>query len=513
MSGANRVWAGAALWLLAAACAPSDESDIFTEVIPLARGEFYQLSWSGTQQERFWVMAQAGTPAKPSGAIMLISPENAEPCRLDGAPGTRYLRPLQPRTAGKYVVGSPSPARVFMFGGVDADGVGTLDFADIHCQRQAFSVPDVRDLWYLMSPDQTTLSVAVRTRDDALDFVDPWKGERRTVAQGVTALATYDTGETLIENGRLVQRDRRGQELLRRGKAVTDFWHLGGQGDVAYRDGRALHVRRDGAEKRLSDDGCDVGTLDPFVPGALVFNAPCVEDEPRALHVAVGDQIHRYAEGVSALFAETGLLLYTKDQDDSTQLWLVRSGMPSQPQMIAELPQCSLSDVGSLGPGRLFLKANMPDETITVWQLELSQKPVLTPLASGLLGLSATSNAFAILTADAELLVSDRPDASRVSWRVPNARRSRYTFMFSGKTTALAYLSNVDEETRLGRLELHFLSGQHYVLGDDVREFQQVWWPERGILFAAGGEKAGVYFARVDIPCESASETAWACGF
>ena len=474
MPGENRLWVLGGPALIAAARAPKNKSDISADEISLAKGEFYSLSWSGTQQERFWVMAHGGTPANPSGTMLVVSPDNAQPCTLDGGAGARYLRPLQPRTSGRYVVGSPSPGRVFMFADIDDQGVGTLKFADIHCEAQAFSVPDVRDLWYLLSPDQTTLTVAVRTRDNTLDFVDPWRGERRSIAQSVTALASYDTGETLIENGRLVQRDRSGRELLRRGKNVTQFWHLGGSGDVAYRDGSALSVRRDGKENRLSDDGCDVSTIDAFQNGAVVFNAPCSMDKPRQLHVAVGDAVYAYAQDVSAAFAETGLLLYTTNQGDMTQLWVVRSSAPAEAQMIAELPRCDIEDVGSLGSGRLFLKGRLPDKTISVWQLTPSAKPELRELATGLLALSAASNAFAILTADGELLVTDQPDTARVTWRVPNAQRSRYTFMFSGKTTALAYLMDVDTETGLGRLELHFLSGQHFVIAQDVREFQQM---------------------------------------
>jgi len=57
------------------------------------------------------------------------------------------------------------------------------------------------------------------------------------------------------------------------------------------------------------------------------------------------------------------------------------------------------------------------------------------------------------------------------------------------------------------------LTGDHFVIADDVREFRDVWWPERGVLYAAGGDTPGIYFARVDIPCENTSETSFACGF
>jgi hypothetical protein len=88
-----------------------------------------------------------------------------------------------------------------------------------------------------------------------------------------------------------------------------------------------------------------------------------------------------------------------------------------------------------------------------------------------------------------------------------------YRFVFRGKASALAYLSHLDTDTRLGRLELQFLPGAHFVLDEHVREFSEVWWPERGLVYTRSGERAALNFARVEIPCETTSDTAWACGF
>jgi hypothetical protein len=69
------------------------------------------------------------------------------------------------------------------------------------------------------------------------------------------------------------------------------------------------------------------------------------------------------------------------------------------------------------------------------------------------------------------------------------------------------------DERGLGHLQLYFLSGMHFDIASDVREFSPVWWPERGLLYAQSGEQPAMRFARVDVPCELSSATPWACDF
>jgi hypothetical protein len=90
---------------------------------------------------------------------------------------------------------------------------------------------------------------------------------------------------------------------------------------------------------------------------------------------------------------------------------------------------------------------------------------------------------------------------------------TRMSFVFPGSSTALVYLSDVNLATGLGRLQLRFLTGESFVLARDVREYREVWWPERGVLYARGGAHPGIRFARVEIPCEMTSDAPWTCGF
>lgn len=502
-------------WLLLAmatllGCSQSET--VTTEVVPLARGEFHGISWGGTQKERFYVLAHGGSPKDPSGTMLLVSPDNKEPCEL-GTDAARYLRPLQPGTAGKYVVGSPSPARIMLVDDLDENRVGTLQFADIHCQRQGPMVPDAQYIWYLFEPDLTKLTLAVLRSDSTLLLIDPWSEEQHEVTHDVSGFDSFDSGMTLIESGKLTQRDRKGELRLRRGSAVVNFWQLSGGGDVAYQDANGLYVRRDGTDKKLADAGCNVRTLDAFMPGALAYSAPCEQDKPSRLKVTADDKTYTYAENVDDVHQDAGLLLYTTTREDKTQLWLVQSSSPEEPSLIAEQASFQLTNVASLRAGKLFLKARQQDGSFTVWQLDKSDSThTLVELAKGLADITVTQNGLAVLTGSDELWITD-PTLTQIVKKVPNARNSRYGFVFNGKSSAVVYLDGVDADTGQGSLELQFLNGQHISLDRDVREWTQVWWPERGIVYARGGDEPGIHFARVDIPCESASETAWACGF
>jgi hypothetical protein len=111
---------------------------------------------------------------------------------------------------------------------------------------------------------------------------------------------------------------------------------------------------------------------------------------------------------------------------------------------------------------------------------------------------------------DGELTVRDQ-NAEQLLVREVGV--SRFSFVFPGSSLAVTYVTDVDRVTGLGRLKLKFLSGDEFNLAREVREYREVWWPERGILYARGGSNPGVKFARIQIPCEMTSDSPWACGF
>jgi hypothetical protein len=106
-----------------------------------------------------------------------------------------------------------------------------------------------------------------------------------------------------------------------------------------------------------------------------------------------------------------------------------------------------------------------------------------------------------------------RRDTLAVLMLAKGVPRSGFRFVFGGEAAALAYIHDADTDSGLGDLSLHFLTGEHFDIARNVREFREVWWPESGLLYATGGARAAMRFARVDVPCEKTSDSPWACGF
>jgi hypothetical protein len=399
---------------------------------------------------------------------------------------------------------------------VDEQGFGTLSFADIDCQRIDLSVPDVDRsfLQYVYEPDQTRQKIAVRNRAGAVIFVDPWAQEQHQVAENVATFKPFETGEWLIEGDQLVKRDLEGNELSRRGSEVKELLLLSGRGDVAYQEARGIYTIRSGETKRITKSGClYAGNLDSFIPSAIGYvDEPC--DATSKLQVAVGtDKTYTYAAGIVALTISPGLMIYTTRENELTKLWLVDAGDPMKPKLVGEYPKFALEGVMTLPSRTVVVISREEDRTRTVSQLQRAGDSVtLLELTRGLRSWARAETALALLYESGELVLADGA-IERAVLRVPNALNSRFTFIMGGKALALVYLDDVDPETLLGSLEMHLLSGAHYTLARDVREFEYVFWPERGLAYVTGGKDPGIRFARIEIPCEASSDAPWACGF
>jgi hypothetical protein len=131
-------------------------------------------------------------------------------------------------------------------------------------------------------------------------------------------------------------------------------------------------------------------------------------------------------------------------------------------------------------------------------------------VAEGVVDWRSAQRGLALMQPQGEVTLFDR-DGEHVLLRATGV--TRFGFVFNGTSASLAYLGDVDDETGLGRVNLHFLTGEHFTLAKNVREYREVWWPERGIIYTRGGDAPAITFARVEIPCEMASESPWTCGF
>jgi hypothetical protein len=517
-----QAWLCGVIAALTCACEAVDDSSVSTEIVPLAEGEYHGARWGGTQVERFYTVAWNGPPSAPDGSAVIVSAEHEKPCNL-GTSVSRYTS-IRPQTASKYVIGSPSPARVILLEDVDEQGFGTLSFADIDCKRIDLSVPDVHKdmLTYVYEPDQTSQKIAVRNRTGAIIFVDPWAQEQHQVTENATAFKVFESGEWLIENHELVKRDLDGKEVSRRGRDVAGLLLLNGRGDLAYQEARGIYTIRAGETKRIAKDGClYLGNLESFMPSAIGhFDLPC--DKTSKLKVTVGtDKTYTYAANIQALTISAGLMIYTTVENEMTKLWIVDAGDPMKIKPAGEFPSFVLEGVMTL-PSRMTVVISREDRmnedgTITrlrtIWQVQRTGDNIsLLPLTSGLRNWARAETAIALLYDSGELVLADGA-LDRVVLRLQNAFNSQFTFIMGGKALGMAYRDDVDPETGLGSLQLHLLNGSHYTLAPDVREFEYVFWPERGLAYVAGGKDPGIRFARIDVPCEASSDAPWACGF
>lgn len=494
----------------AAACGVAD-SDVRLEILELATGEYYGLSWGGTQVERFHVVAREGDPADDHARTVIVSPQRTPPCEL-GDKVSRYL-PFQPRSAAKYVIGSPSPARIPVFDAVDEQGFGTLSFADVDCERSPITVPDTSaaNLWRLYASDLSSLQFAVRHRDRSLELVDPWREKIEKVAEDVAWVWPIENGFWTIESGELVRRDARGRERQRKGKQVRDLYLLGSDGEHAYVDERGLFLNRAGTEKKVAKDGCRLRTLDQFLPGAVAYLSPC-ESFRLTVSTPEGEQYH-YAENVEVYDVQRGRLLFMSVSETTSTFWSVAPNKPKEPRQLFEVPRVRIEDLWNAPNGALRLIVRQLDDSSTLLEIDPSASPVVPKIYQDhIVAVQGSQHALALLAEDGSLVLRDR-DTLAVMHVAEGVTRSAFRFAFGGKATSLVYLSETDQGALLGRLEMHVLTGDHFVIADEVREFRDVWWPERGVLYAAGGDEPGIYFARVDIPCENTSETSFACGF
>lgn len=500
------------MWLAVLALAGGcerDESIVF-ETVELAEGEFAGINWGGTQEERFYVVARKGTSGRRDDEAVIISPQHEKPCSL-GVVARASAQ--QPQTGSKFVVGSPSPTRIAVFDNLDEGGFGRFGFVDVNCKRTDLEIEDVDDAdpMRLYMPDLSSVLYGLRHRNGEYLLVDPWSEEITNFTLNGALVGSTNDGVWLLEDGQAVKRDFTGRELRRRGTEITSMWILGGVDgdDIGYVESGRLMVERAGKTEMLSRDGCELNTLDGFIPGALGFRSPCNNGEVVVAPVN-GKQL-RY-ENARGYLGRRGQLIIVRVLPDSLSVYTAFSGTPDQLVKWFELP--AGTDVQDIWPvAGSWLVRTERDKRVDLLRIA-DRVPAGTPtvVASDLLAIGSGrgSGYLAWLKANGEVTFADR-NAAGIMHRASGVRSFRV--LFERRAQGLTYITNFDEETGLGRLTLHLASGETFRIADDVREYREVWWPERGILYAQGGETPGIRFARIDLPCEMTSDSPWACGF
>lgn len=496
--------------LLAASACQVGTGEIKVNSVRLAKGELRNLVWGGAQVERFHVVARRGS----ENEAVIWSPDHRSPCSLGPVAGYEAIQPL--RTGG-IAWGSLGKGVVPFIESLDDNKRGTLRFSSIDCTPLPLEVPDVNqgELWTIYDPSLVKPTYVARLSDLSLLLIDPWLGSTKRVAQNVTAIAVLDNGLWLVENGEAVRRDAKGKELERTGHDVTELMVMG-EHQIAYVDKNGLFrfVSGTGA-KLVAKDACRPRMLSGLPGGSLAYFSPCAT---RRLVIDYGGTTESVAENIVQLMSASGFLVYTLKGDSTTTMWLadlsLRTGLKAKVDQVAERETFDLDRMW-LRTSQKLLVSIAQNNLLELWEIDTKQKKA-TPLAGQdkLTSVRVGADTYVTISSDGELLLRRMHDLGPELRRqgVPNGS---VRWMFGDSSAAIGYLSNVDPDTKLGRLELHFVEdGAHYNVAENAAELHEVWWPETGIVYATGpGKNEGLWFAHVDVPCEKSASSPWACAF
>jgi len=525
------------------ACEPSEDEVKLTS-IRLAQGDFRRVTWGGTQVERFYVVARRGDAG---GDVVVWSADHPELCSLGPLPWYRGVVPLH---SGTLAIGSPSPARVLYADEVDDDGVGNLRFASLECEPTETVTPPVRlgDLRSLYPPDFLSAGYAALTPEGELFRVDPWRMEQQLLAAGVERFASVEGALWLLEQRRAVLRDLEGRALVQVGNDVRSFLVLGPR--------KLVYVEHDEASasnhlfvwpaKEGSDESAelakDVCAARPVGGAAamLGYFSPCADRVLTVREIETGAEPRVIASGVVDWLSDRGVVFYTAsdeaDQQPEAPLWLWMASIDDAkraPLRLQRLEGVGLDQIWRLSTSSFALVLRDDEDALQFKQFDLPNAFLpqgrITEIEGNLASLRLGPEEIVTVDRDGVLKVfnsganvSRQGSLQRPSFEHPRVLVGSARFLFGSEDPALTFLSEPedlnpaeDEADWIGKLELRFGStGERLTIAEHVREFQEVWWPERGLLYTvAKGPDMGIHFAAVDIPCEQTTGSQWACGF
>jgi hypothetical protein len=484
-----------------------DTGEVVVTSVRLAKGDFRNISWGGAQVERFHVVARQGA----NDEAVIWSPDHPHACTLGDV---AWYAAMQPLRSGGVAWGALGTGIVPFIESFDEQGRGTLRFAGIDCTPLPLQVADVKrsELWTIYDDSLAKPTYVSLTSDQHLIFADPWRDSEQLVASGVAAVAPVDSGLWLLEGGQAVMRDPKGKELARTGHDVQELAIIVDQ-EIAYVDRDGVSVFDiDRGQKHIAKDACGPRSLSGFSTDTLAYFSPC---DARRFVIDDGHGHKRVvAEGVADVVSDPAWLLYTRTEETTTSLWLASvQNAKDNGTRIMERDNLALDRAWRIGGSMLMLSIAQTDDRVELWELDPKHKTIkqvdrdVTSLRIGL-------DSYVTVHADGTLLQVRRSDR-RVLHRASEVSATSVRFMFGESSTALGYLARVDPDSKLGRLELRFMdTGAQYEIASGVREFREVWWPETGIVYGTGpGKNQGLWFARVDVPCEKTTDTPWACAF
>ncbi len=474
--------------------------------VPLAHGEFRSIAWGGAQVERFHVVARRGE----GNDAVIWSPDQPGTCSLGPVAWYDTIQPLRSGGPAWGVLGKGAVAYIDSF---DENKRGTLRFAGIDCRPLPLEISDVKlaELWTAYDPSYVAPRYAARTSDRRLVLGDPWTGEKLELARDVDGALVVAEGMWIVEGGQAVLRDLSGNQLARTGHDISELF-ASGEHEITYVDaGSIMRFNRDQGVTRVAEDACSATPLNGFPPHTLAYFHPC---SSRSLVVGGAKLKPRtIADAVDDFISANGWLLYTVKGESSTTLWL--SEGDGKGTQLAEADGFKLDRLWSSGVHELVTTIRESDDSLTLWRID-SARGRAASFEQGLVFAHSIEGDLLSLDRDGVLRLRPLSALQHDGTLATHVPKSSVRMMFVDTEPAVGFLADVDPDTGLGVLRLHFLhSGASYSVARGVRELREVWWPETGVVYTTGadtqGKGEGLSFAEISVPCSTTADSPWAC--
>ncbi|MDC0742800.1 hypothetical protein [Polyangium mundeleinium] len=485
--------------------------DIERSDTTLADGVYSRLVVGGSEPDGAFVVARRErAPGDDEVVLVSLAEGERRTCSLGKAFAYSTSEPSLGFADGEPRVDA-RPARILTLEGELGAESGDLRIFDASCTER-LRVPSVMaSRWpkvtiYLIHDGNFNLEAyAAGTTAGEVVWIDPWAGAARTIAEGVSFWRYYDDKFWLIEDGRLVVRDRDGKTLQTAGTGVTEL-EVGPLGaEVAYVDENGLWVLKLGEDAPMAIPTKAAPCHPDYIswtPPKLAYREDCAAGVLAVLDRTTGDKRVFDSGGVTSVLSyglqgAFWLFFEREEPGKKRELWAVRED--DEPVLVGTDPKLEFS-IRSHGEGFFFvLDHDGTTGTLGTWTLQGGFSPLVEGYAGEARG---PSRGYLAVLADAQedvgtLVVFNRETLTE-AFRVP---RVHQTPLFSRQAPALGYVHDWDDTLGAGTFTAWIpVTGQKIDVDTGVTEFAELIWPEPGIVYAVRTpERAGLWTAYPDL--------------
>ncbi|MDI1436853.1 hypothetical protein [Polyangium sorediatum] len=469
-----------------------------------ADGLYRRLLVGGTEPDGAFVLAQhERAPGEEELVLVSLAEGEKRSCAMGKAFGYTTMGP-QPSFSGDEPRVDARPARILAFEGEPGAKSGDLRIFDASCVEH-MRVPSV-ETWpwpIYSSAESRTEAYAARTTSGEVVWIDPWAGSMRTISEGASFWKYAAETFWLIEGGRLVLRDREGNTLQTAGEGVTEVV-VDFTGEAAYVDALGLWVLKlgDPAPMAIPTAAAPCKPEYFYVNSLkLAYRDDCAAGVLAVRDLTTGDTRLVAAGVTSARFvrraSKSWIFFQREEPGKKRELWAVPGD--GEPVLVGTNPKpdgyvWSFQEEGSL----VELNHDGTSGTLGTWTLEGG----FSPLLEGIGGAWVQRGAHLAMVVDEQaevgtLVVLDKETLAE-ALRVPRVHRA--TPWFSYQAPALGYVHGWDDALGAGTLGAWIsANGQQIDVDTGVSEFDEIYWPEPGIVYAVRTpERAGLWSAYPD---------------